>query len=322
MTAGLQVLVIVLCLAGAWFFSGIETGLVSINRLRLQYLVRRKVPGADVLQWFLRNPDALLGTTLVGTNVSVTVASTLAVEMAADAFGPAGSLAAGVILTLVLLTFCEYFPKAWYQSFPALRSLPFAPLLKQSRRVLSPISIPLMFAVRHLLPFHRPERDRIPLITREELVHLAKEGQTSGILTPAEHRMIHEVMQLTAKTARELMTPRDRMVFVPEDLPVPELLELARAREVSRFPVYHSAQRAFTGIVHIFDVLADPARAGKRAADFMRKPQFVADYTPVDNVLPRMRVVRQPLVLVTDERHEVIGLLTLEDVLDEVVGAL
>jgi len=312
------------CLLATAFFAGIETGLISINRLRLRHLVRRKVPGAELLQRFLQHPDQLLGTTLVGTNLATTVATVMAVSLGRRALGTTGEWLADVLLTLFILVACEYFPKAWFQSFPAKRSLPFARLLDLAYRLLLPLSRPLMALVRLLLP--APARvgapaGTQPFITREELIHLAREGRTSGILTPAEHRMIHSVFELKLKTCREIMVPRDRIVHVAQDLSAAELLDVARAREFSRLPVWDAAQRAYTGIVNIADVLADAGATGKAARDYQRPPQFVASHIPVDHVLPRMRVTRQPMVLVVNERMEVIGLLTLTDVLDEVIGA-
>ena len=112
------------------------------------------------------------------------------------------------------------------------------------------------------------------------------------------------------------------MVYIRQDAPVAELLELARAREINRFPVQDPEKKAFVGIVHIFDVLADANSADKQVRDYMRPCQFVADHAPVDHILPRMRVTRQHMILVTDDRFEVIGLVTLEDVVGEVIGAL
>lgn len=323
MTRGVEIVALLFCLAAAWFFSGVETGLISINRLRLRHLVRRKVPGADTLQFFLKNPDALLGTTLVGTNIAHTVASILAVGLGTDAMGARGAWLASLLMTVVLLVFCEYFPKAWFQSCPAPRSLPFAPLLRTARLVLMPISVPLMYIVKALVPVRREEEQKVqPFVTREEIVHLASEGKASGILTPAEHRMIHEVIQLKTKTCREIMTPRDKMVYVPLETSVASLLELARTRDVDRVPVHDKDRKSFSGIVNIFDILSDVDSAAKKVTDYMRPPQFVADHTPVDHVLPRMRVTRQPMVMVVDERFEVIGLVTLHDVLEEVLGSM
>lgn len=323
MSVPMNLFLILFCLAGEWFFSGIETGLVAMNRLRLQHLVRRKVPGAQILQGFLHNIDRLLGTTLVGTNICVTVSSTLAVRLGLRLFGPAGSLIASITMTLIILIFAEYFSKAWFQSFPATRSLPFAHMLQYARYALSPISIPLMFLVRHLVPAPKTAGTQpSPMVTREEIVHLAGEGKHSGILTPAEHKMIHEVIQLQSKSCREIMTPRDKIVYVKAQTPASELVELARSKVFNRFPVYDEEKKKYIGIVHMFDVLADPESKRKSVADYMRTPQFIGDYTPVDHILPRMRVTRQPMVLVTNDRFEVIGLITQEDVLDEVVGRI
>ena len=323
MSAQLELLALVLCLLATAFFAGIETGLISINRLRLRHLVRRKVPGADILQRFLQKPDQLLGTTLVSTNIATTIATVLAVSLGEKVFGAPGEWLAGVLIMLIILVACEYFPKAWFQSFPAKRSLPFARLLDFTYRLLLPLSRPIMALVRVLIPLPARLGDKAaqPFITREELMHLASEGQTSGILTPAEHRMIHSVIELKLKTCREIMIPRERIVHVAADTPVAALLELARTREVSRLPVWEAGKRAFVGIVSIADVLADENTAGRTAGDYMRPPQLVAGHTPVDHVLPRMRVTRQPIVLVVNERMEVIGLVTLADVLDEVIGA-
>jgi putative hemolysin len=323
MSLTLNIFIVIVCLLGTWFFSGIETGLISINRLRLRHLVRRKVPGAETLQFFLNNPDRLFGTTLVGTNLATTVASIVAVRLGSQRLGAEGTWIADVLMTLIILTFCEYFPKAWFQSFPARRSLPFASLLNTMNTILSPIATPVSFFVKLLIPAHAKDQEKgKPFITREEIVHLAGEGKTSGFLTPAEHQMIHEVIQLKTKTCREIMTAREKIVSVNLDMPIGELLELARTRDVSRIPVFDPGKKSFVGSLYLYDVLADTNCLNKCIADYMRPPQLVADYTPVDHVLPRMRVTRQPMVLVTNERFEVIGLVTLTDVLDEIVGSL
>jgi putative hemolysin len=314
-------LLMLVCLLGAAFFSGIETGLVAINRLRLQHLVRRQIKGAAILQSFVQNPDRLLGTTLVGTNLCVTAASTLAVLVGERLLGPPGAVLATVIMTFVILVFAEYIPKAWFQSFPAMRSLPLASALHLARLILSPFSVPLMLAVRALVPMSARPEARETRVTRDEILHLVSEGRASGMLTPAEHKMIHEVIALQTKTCRQIMTPRDRMVFVKTTTAVRDLIELARKVEFNRYPVYDDDRKKFVGVVHVFDPLADPEAEKKTAADYMRTAQFVGDYLPVDHVLPRMRVTQQPMMLVTDDRFEVVGLVTQEDVLDEVVGA-
>ena len=316
-----EVILLLFCLGCGAFFAGVETGVISINRLRLQHLVRRQVPGAKTIRHFLTHSDLLLGTTLIGTNLSYVVSSVLAASIGRRLYGGIGAAAAGVGLVVVVLVFCEYIPKAWFQAAPARRTLPCAGLLRAAAWILRPFSFLVNLIIRWALPRRDAKgvEDKM-LVTREELLHLAREGERSGVLTKHESEMIHGVFDLTHKTCGALMTPRDKMAFVPATAAPAEILALARVREFNRLPVYDSDQKSFVGVVHVFDVLADDAPAGKTAADYLRPPQLVAAYLPVDHLLPRMRVTRSPLFLVTDDRYEVIGLITLEDVLREVTG--
>ena len=317
----LEIFLLLFCLAGTAFFAGVETGVISINRLRLQHLVRRQIPGAKTIRYFLTHSDVLLGTTLIGTNLLQVVSAVLAASIGQRVHGASGATLAGVLLLVVTLVFCEYVPKAFFQAAPARRTLPFAGLLRTAAWVLRPFSFLVNLIIRLTLPRRdaKEVEDKL-LVTREELMHLAREGVQSGVLSKHESEMIHGVFELTHKTCGTLMTPRDKMAVVPATATPAEILALARTREFNRLPVYDAAQKSFIGVVHVFDVLADDAPDGKTAADYMRPPQLVASYLPVDHLLPRMRVTRLPLFLVTDDRYEVIGLITLEDVLREVTG--
>ena len=317
----LQLVLLALCLLCGAFFAGVETGVISINRLRLQHLVRRQVKGAATIRHFLTRSDLLLSTTLIGTNLSYVVSSVLAAAIGHRLGGAFGTALAGVLLVVVVLFFCEYIPKAWFQAAPARRTLPFAGLLRASAVLLWPLSFIVNTIIRWSMPRRGAQKpDDKMLVSREELLHLAREGAQSGVLTKHESEMIHGVFELTHKTCASLMTPRDKMAVVLSTATPEEVLALARVREFNRLPVYDPAQKSFVGVVHVFDLLADDAPAGKTAADYMRPPQLVAAYLPVDHLLPRMRVTRLPLFLVTDDRYEVIGLITLEDVLREVTG--
>lgn len=319
--SALELIIIVVGVLGSWFFSGMETGLISINRLRLRHFVRRKVKGASVLQYFLDHPDYLLGTMLVGNNIVNTVVSVVAASVGTRLLGVAGSWLASTLVTLVLLVFCEYFPKAWFQSFPTPRCLPFAPLLDVVGKALRPLSWAFMHAVKVLVPAPRSAETAPPVITREELIHLTQEVQKSGALTGDEVRMITGVMELKTITCGEIMVPRDQVVYIHHDTTAEDIKLFARARAFNQFPVFDREKKTFVGIVYVMDVLCDPNPNGKQAKDYMRTPQLVDKSVPADHVLPRMRVTRQPVVLVTDEQKGVVGLLPMERVVSEFVGA-
>lgn len=320
MTA-IEFILISICLVGSAFFSGIETGLISINRLRLRHLIRHKIKGADILQEFLDKPDYLLGTTLVGNNIVNTVVSIVAVSVGTRLLGPHGSWLTSVGVTLTLLIFCEYLPKAWFRSFPSRRCLPFATPLKMIGRFLYPLSNALMSLIRILTPFaSKTESNSAPAITRDEVLHLVREGHKSGSLSNDEVRMITGVFDLRTMTCAEIMVPRKDMVYIHQDTQYDDIIMFARAQQANQFAVFDRDRQMFVGIVYIFDVLADHEPAGKTAKDYMRPPQLVASTTPVDHILPRMRVTKQPIVLVTNDDYQVDGFVTLDMVLEEIIG--
>ena len=319
----LGLFILTFCMAGCVFFAGMETGVISVNRLRLRHLVRHNVRGAKIVEMFLLKPDLLLGTTLVGNNLCAISSSIVAASMGYRLGGAAGTTIAAILFTVVLLIVGEYLPKAWFQAFPARRTLPLAPLLLAVSRVLYPLSTAFIAVSKVVVPTPAQEKGKPqPFVTREELVHLAEEGERSGVLTLDERRMINNVMELKTTTCGEIMVPRANITSVFADQPASEVLDLARAKEFNRFPVFDRGTGKIAGIIYIFSILSDPDHETKKASDYMRLPQLVSIETPVDHVLPRMRVTRQPMVLVADGKTEVVGLVTLEDVLDEVVGRI
>lgn len=319
----LELILLVVCLLGSALYSGMETGVVSINRIRLQHLVRAKRRGADIIQRFLDQPDHLLGTTLVGTNLCNVVVSVVAASIFVQLLGGSGLWVASVTSTVVLLIFGEYLPKAWFRSYPAYRVIPFARILQWSGYLFYPLSMGIMWVARALIPGHTGDAERAnPFITREELQYLAREGEKTGALSSEERRMMQGVLELTRKTCADIMIPRDRMVVIHPNTPADEVLEIARRKQISRLPIYDEQSGTFTGFVHILDVLISNHRAGKAARDYARPPQYVAADSRADHVLPRMRLTRQPLALVQDEREQVIGLVSIEDVLEEIVGKM
>ena len=181
-----------------------------------------------------------------------------------------------------------------------------------------------MVAVDFLLPVTRGDESSkaAPLVTRDELIHLAQEGGKTGAFTPEEARMISGVFELKAISCADVMVPRDQFAYVHHNTSADDICLFARAQKVNQFPVFHKERQTFTGVVYIFDVLADENPKGKTAENYMRPPQLVSGDTPVDHILPRMRVTRQPIVLVTDEKYAVIGMVTLEDAVEEIVGHL
>jgi len=320
----LQLLLLAVCLVGSAFYSGMETGMISIHRMRLEHHIRKGQRGTARLRAFLDAPDRLLGTTLVGNNICVVVVSVMAASLATHWLGRWGDAWATLVTSLVVLVFCEYLPKAWFHAKPLERSRRFVAALRFSEVLYYPLSKTTVWLTRWLVPgpassFSAPA----PFVTREDLKLFAREGEEGGELSYRERVMIHRVFELSHQRARQVMTPRDEMVTVPRDMPLSEFFRKAREAGFTRIPVVDPETGAFEGIINVFFVLSlAPSEHSRPVADFARPPLFISENMPVDDILPRLRRSRQPLALVTNGNGTVTGLLTIEDILSEIVGKL
>ena len=324
MSLPVELAAICLCVCGEAFFSGIETGVISIRRLRLRHQVREGNEDADILCRFLQEPDRLLGTTLVGTNICVVSASIMAASAAARMLGSWGEVMSSAVMTVVLLLFGEYIPKAWFRAKPLERCNQFAVLLEGASRVLKPVAVAVTWFVGLLVP-ERASGDRAfrDFLTREELAVLASEGQQHGVLSPEERAMIHRVFLLSERRAGRIMVPREKMVVVKAGATVAEFAEIAKQAQFTRYPVYDELKDEYVGVVNLFDVITEPRDNDEKAIDgFMRKPLFVSSATPSDDIFPMMRVARLPMCLVRDKQNVVVGLVTTEDILAQIVGKI
>ncbi len=322
MTGTLVIWLILLCMLGEAFFAGMEIGVVSIHKMRLRHFLREGSDRAKHLQYLLDHPEKLLGTTLVGTNLCVVTSSVLAAGLATRWLGAWGETVSSAIMAILLLVFCEYLPKAWFQSRPFERAGRFVYVLETTGRVLHPISAAATWVTNWMIPGRDEDNLRpLPFITREELKHLTREQETHGILSPDERVMIHRVFELAAKPAHRIMTPRDAMVTLPASATIDALRRTARETGFLRFPILNAETGQFDGIVNLYDTLSDPTLPDDQPlTPFMRKPLFIRHDLPITRILPRQRMARQPLALVTDPSQNVIGMITTADILEEIVG--
>jgi CBS domain containing-hemolysin-like protein len=318
------IMIIIACMAGSAFFSGMETGVISIHRMRLRHFVRRGSKGAELLQGYLDNSDRLLGTTLVGTNICVVVISVVSASMAVDLLGEWGGAASTVVMSVLVLVFSEYLPKAWFHSRPLERCRRFAGMLRIGELILKPLGVTIIWLTRWLVPGpSRPLSKPLPFVTREDLKVLAREGEKDGVLSREERDMIHRVFELSGKRAREIMVPLKNMTSVWADTTVDKFFETARTSGFTRMPVRAKDTGEFAGVINVFYVLSSPELdTSRKVADFVRPPLFVSENMPVDDILPRMRRSRQPMCFVSNDESEVVGLITTEDILEEIVGQL
>jgi putative hemolysin len=182
--------------------------------MRLRHLAEKGDKAARILQNFLEQPDRLLGTTLMGTNLFMVMASVISTDRGAR-FGVWGETLTTIAMTLLVLVFSEYLPKAWFQSRPLKRCRPFAIPLRWSALMLRPLINTVNWLTSWIIPSGGDTRTSRPLVsTKDEIDVLAQESAEHGTLSPRQRIMIRRVLELSGKKARDIMTPRDKMTVL------------------------------------------------------------------------------------------------------------
>lgn len=308
-------------LVASAFFSGMETGLISLNRVRLRHEVERKDRRALIINRFVEDSEQLLGTTLAGTNLcNVTVAIACA-ALAARLFG-AGylvDLTTTVISSAVVLVAAETVPKSLFRRYPHRLCLALADVLNAAAWLLAPLVAALGLLMRGIARLSGRADEKPPsfFVTREELKHLAKEGESGGALTAEERQMIHGVFDFPYKTVHEVMTPLSRTVTVAPDTGLEELFEISQRTGYARFPVREGDK--ITGLANVYEILF-AGITGKTVREVMQKPQFVLATDRIHRVLPVLRASRTPLSIVLNPEGKPLGIITIEDIVEEIVG--
>lgn len=316
--------VILFCLLCIAFFAGIETGVISLHRMRLRHLSEQGDERARILESFLEHPDRLLGTSLTGVNLGTVAASVMAASLGHDLLGSLGEVIMGITITIVVLVFCEYLPKAWFQSEPTKRCRQFAFLLRGTSVLLRPLANAMTWFTQGLLPSSIKDQPPRPLFaTKDEIDILAQESEEHGMLSPRQRIMIHRVLDLSAKTARDIMLPIATTTTANAAATMEEFAAVVRKGGHARLPVFDTAKNAYIGTVNFFDVVSEaPEGSPLRLAAFVRPPLFVPEGTALVEVFTRLRLARQPMCLVVNAQNEVTGVIRTQDVLGQIVGTL
>lgn len=322
----LEIITLVVLVLLAAFFSGSETALFAANRLRLRHQKEEGHRPAATALSLLEQPARLFSTLLIGNNIASTGAAVVATATMVRVVGPErGTLYAFVLMTLVLLIFGDITPK----TVAAHRADRLALLVAQPVRWLSVLLSPvirLLALLTNVLarPFGGRVRLDAPMVTEEEIQMLVRMGEEQGVLEQDEREMIHSIFAWGDTVVREVMVPRIDMVCVEADDPVQALLEVVRTHGHSRIPVYHETIDQIVGLVHVKDLLA-AFRSGRlegAVRDFARPAYFVPETKRLDELFREMRRKKVHMAIAVDEYGGTAGLVTIEDLLEEIVGPI
>ena len=311
------------CIIFAGFFSGAETGIISLNRLRLRSLADSKVKRALLLKGFLQNPEYFLSSTLVGTNLAVVIASALATSWAVKYFAAQGALIATLILTPLMLIFSEIIPKTLFRQHADRVVLAISPMLKLFFILLSPLVKTIsLFPQLLLKPFGGNKTTKSPFVSKEELKFLVEESTREGVVEPGERRMIYRIFDFGATLARDIMETLVNVTALEINTPLSRVKEIAGGRKFSRYPVYKGRKDNVIGLLNIYDLLYERDNNKTRLGDFIRPVFSVLENTPIDHLLSQLRKERQVMALIINQAGKPLGIVTIEDILEEIVGDL
>jgi putative hemolysin len=316
----LAALLLLLVLSGA--FSGSETALVALSMSRVEALLREGRAGAVALHELKKDPTRMLTTILIGNNLVNIGASAMATVIATREFGHAGPGIAVGLLTLFILVFGEITPKSLATRYPERISLVVAmPLLLFMRLI-----YPLVWMFGHFTAsVHRlTGGQEEPTVTESELIGMLGHGVAEGEIHHTEREIIERVFEFNDLKVRDVMTPKGTVFALDGNLSVAAALPLMTAEPYSRVPLFMGQPDNIVGILYLRDLMNAIAddRLALTLEEIGHKPLFVSQYQAIDALFAMLRRRNQHLAVVVDEYGDVRGIVTLEDLLEELVGEI
>ncbi|MGF1560846.1 MAG: HlyC/CorC family transporter [Geminicoccaceae bacterium] len=305
--------------------SGSETAMTGASRERLHLLAKEGNRRATIVEQLLESKERLIGALLIGNNAVNILASALTAVVVERFAGPYASIVTAVILTPIVVTFSEVLPKTYAIRHPETMSMAIAPVLRVVVAILTPFAAAVQMLVNFFLFLFRVPPANTLDTSLESLRGAIALGAKEGGVNKQARDMLGGVLDLSAVEVGEIMTHRRNMATLDADLPVRELVELALASPHTRLPVWRGDSDSIIGVLHIKDLMAAVRKAGDDLAsvnvdDLCSPPWFVPDTTPLSQQLLAFRQKRSHLALVVDEYGALLGLVTLEDILEEIVG--
>lgn len=315
--------VLILLLVFSAFFSGSETGLMTLNRYRMRHLVKEHHRGAMRAQALLNQPDRLIGLILLGNNFVNILITQVATLIALRQLGEAGLAVSAILLTVVILIFAEVTPKTLAALHPERIAYPAAHVYTGLQHVLRPFVWGVNLIANNLLKLLgvRVEESGESALSREELRTVVLEA---GAVIPKRHqRMLVNLLDLEEVTVEDIMVPRNEVVGIDLDDDWPTIEKQITAMQYTRLPVYREHIDQVLGFVHLRNLLPHLIRGDlnhDRLLELVREPYFIPATTSLNRQLLNFQRERRRVGLVVNEYGDVQGLATLEDILEEVVG--
>ena len=314
-------IVVLICLSA--FFSSAETALTTVNHIRVKTLIEEGNKRAVILDKVISRPAKMLSAILIGNNIVNMAVSALTTTVTIRIFGDIYVGVATGILTLMVLLFGEITPKTLAGIHSEKTALSYAPVIYRVMILLTPVIFIVDKLERLIMRILRvdPDAKESPM-TEGELRTLVNVGQEDGAIEKEEKQMIYNVFDFGDSAAKDVMIPRIDMDFVDVNSTYEQLMETFRKQRHTRFPVYDESTDNIIGIINVKDLILKPGSEDFSIRSILREPYFTYEYKPTAELLVDMRKASVNLAIVLDEYGSTAGLVTLEDLLEEIVGEI
>ena len=318
-----QIIILLVLLALSAFFSSNETALMSVNRIRLRSLAdegnKRAATALDILE---NQTPKLLSAILIGNNIVNISASSLATTLAYSFGGYMVSIVT-VILTILILIFGEITPKNYATINSEKITLRYIPVFKFLMTIMTPVIFIINLFSRCVMRLMRVDPDAASkAMTEEELRTIVDVSHEDGVIESDEKEMIYNVFDLGDATAKDIMVPRVHVTFADVASTYDELIDIFREDKFTRLPVYKDSQNNIVGIINMKDLLLYDKDTEFVIDNFLRKPHFTYERKSISDLLVEMKDSTFNIAIVLDEYGDMAGLITLEDILEEIVGEI
>ncbi|GAA4294914.1 hemolysin family protein [Anaerocolumna aminovalerica] len=319
-----QLIIIGILLLLSAFFSSAETAFTTVNKLRIRSLAEENNRKAKLINKLIENPSKMLSAIVIGNTLVNLSAVSIATAFAVNRFHSVGAVIVIGILVLFILIFCEVIPKSIATIHSEKLSFRYVKVINFLIKLLTPL-IFVMNKISQgiLLLIHINPGEKVSTITEDELRSIVDVSHEEGVIESEERRMINNVVDFGDSLAKDVMVPRIDMVLVEDSLTYDEVVELYSVDKYTRMPVYDETIDNIIGIINIKDLFFFSGKKENFSIqNIMREPYYTYEYKKTSELFLEMRKDSIPMAIVLDEYGSTAGLITLEDLLEEIVGEI
>lgn len=319
------ILLVVLIMLSA-FFSMSETALMSLSKIRIRHMAEEEVKGAKLVERLLEDPNKLLGAILIGNNIVNIGASAIATSLTAKLFGGSeGSVAiATLIMTTIILIFGEITPKSVAKQKSEGVSLFVSKPIKLCVFIFKPlVTVFTGISSVFIKLMGADPKATEPFITEEELKTMVDVSEEEGVLEDVEKEMIHNVFDFADMQVKNVMVQRVDITALDSESTYDDVLTTIKKEQFSRIPVYKETIDDIIGILNVKDlIISGKEKKDFKVTDYIREPFYTFEFKKIKEVFNEMKKTRNPLAIVLDEYGGTVGIITMEDIIEEVFGEI